>query len=181
MGRKSRAKAARRAERAHLALNQSSVPPPGVSGLPPAEVLARPAVAWAFDAPPLPRRAESDSSTATARLRDLLERQSDLQGEIDAEVRSLLEQGHSWTVVGHAIGLTRQGARQRYMHLITRRPSRMIALDRRGSSAVGCRKVSERAVGKRPDVTGKRVVTRPRRRRPKFSGCTPRLGHFSGT
>ena len=119
MGRKSRAKAARRAERAQLALNGSSVPAPDVSGPPPAEVLGRPAVAWAFDASLLPRRAESDSSTATARLRDLLALQSELQGEIDAEVRSLLEQGHSWTVVGHAIGLTRQGARQRYRHLIT--------------------------------------------------------------
>jgi len=48
-----------------------------------------------------------------------MEHRSELQGEIDVEVRSLLDQGHSWTVVGHAIGLTRQGTRQRYRHLIT--------------------------------------------------------------
>jgi len=84
-----------------------------------ANEFAEPAAAWAFDPSPLPGRARSDPSTATDRLRRLMEHRSELQGEIDVEVRSLLDQGHSWTVVGHAIGLTRQGTRQRYRHLIT--------------------------------------------------------------
>jgi hypothetical protein len=47
----------------------------------------------------------------------LTKRQRELLGEIEDEVRCLLAEGHSWTVVGRAIGLSRQGARQRYRHL----------------------------------------------------------------
>ena len=77
-----------------------------------------PAAAWPSKSPPAPR-AKPGQAAATGRLKDLVERRRQLQGEIDLEVRSLLEHGHSWTVVGRAIGLTRQGARQRYRHLIT--------------------------------------------------------------
>jgi hypothetical protein len=48
----------------------------------------------------------------------LAKRQRELLGEIEVEVRSLLAEGHSWTVVGRAIGLSRQGARQRYQHVM---------------------------------------------------------------
>ena len=50
-----------------------------------------------------------------------MERQGELHGEIEDEVRRLLEQGQSWTVVAEAIGISRQGARQRYRHLATGR------------------------------------------------------------
>jgi hypothetical protein len=112
VGRKSRAKAARRAERAQFVHAKS---PPGLSGLSEAANFSPAAVA----APPLARLPASGRSSAADHLRRLLERQGELQGEIEDEVRRLLAQGESWTVVGRALGLSRQGARQRYRHLAT--------------------------------------------------------------
>jgi hypothetical protein len=57
-----------------------------------------------------------------------VDRQAELQCELEDEIRSLLEQGHSWTVVGSALGFTRQGARQRYRHLATDEPEAPIGI-----------------------------------------------------
>jgi hypothetical protein len=111
VGRKSRAKAERRAERAQAVI-QASVEPQDMGGLGEAVITS----ALALDSPPLPWLPRS---RAADRLKRLVERQGELHGEIVNEVRRLLDQGHSWTVIGEAIGLSRQGARQRYRHLAT--------------------------------------------------------------
>jgi hypothetical protein len=76
-------------------------------------------MAWTVDPrPERPRVTECDRSAPTEHLRALAKRQRELVGEIEDEVRCLLAEGHSWTVVGRAIGLSRQGARQRYRHVM---------------------------------------------------------------
>ena len=77
--------------------------------------LTLPAPLPAVDSPP---RSMPPESIAVDRLRRLVERQSELRGEVEDEVRSLLKHGHSWSLIGHALGLSRQGARQRYRHLV---------------------------------------------------------------
>lgn len=116
MGRKSRAKAVRRAERAQLVVRAESNPL-GVASPGCAAITSAPETTSAVLAPPLPRLPGSGRSTAAHHLRRLVERQGELHGEIEDEVRRLLEQGQSWTVVADAIGISRQGARQRYRHL----------------------------------------------------------------
>ena len=128
MGRKSRAKAVRRAERAQLLVHTESNPP-GVPGPRCAAIFPAPETASAVLAPPLPRLPGSGRSTAAHHLRRLVERQGELHGEIEDEVRRLLEQGQSWTVVADAIGISRQGARQRYRHLATGRSGATIGID----------------------------------------------------
>jgi hypothetical protein len=44
----------------------------------------------------------------------LAARQVDAQRVVEDEIRALLILGHSWTDIGRALGLSRQGARQRY-------------------------------------------------------------------
>jgi hypothetical protein len=44
----------------------------------------------------------------------LVEEQIAAQRAVEDEIGVLLDGGHSWTDIGHALGLTRQGARQRY-------------------------------------------------------------------
>jgi len=65
---------------------------------------------------------ERDQSKAADHLRTLMTKHHELLGEIEEEVCSLLNQGHSWTVVGNAIGISRQAARQRYRHLVALEP-----------------------------------------------------------
>jgi hypothetical protein len=65
---------------------------------------------------------EASRSTAADHLRSLVTNQRELLAAIEDEVRRLLNQGHSWTVVGDAVGLSRQGARQRYRHLVADEP-----------------------------------------------------------
>jgi len=120
MGRKSRAKATRRAERARLAIQATSRPPEAAAQNRPT-VFSVPAGASAVCAPPLPHLPRS-GSTAIDQLKRLVERQRELHAEIEGEVRGLLEQGQSWTVVAGAIGISRQGARQRYRHLARGEP-----------------------------------------------------------
>jgi hypothetical protein len=75
------------------------------------------------DTPPSwQRNPERDQSTAPDHLRTLVTQHRVLLGEIEEEVRSLLTAGHSWTVVGNAIGISRQAARQRYRHLVAHEP-----------------------------------------------------------
>lgn len=47
-------------------------------------------------------------------LRVLAACQVAAQRAVEDEIRILLDRGHSWTDVGRALGLSRQGARQRY-------------------------------------------------------------------
>jgi hypothetical protein len=61
---------------------------------------------------------EAGRSIAADHLRRLVTEHRALLAAIDDEVQRLLNQGHSWTVVGDAVGLSRQGARQRYRHLV---------------------------------------------------------------
>ena len=49
-----------------------------------------------------------------ARLGDLHEQKMGLEGEIERQVKELIAQGASWAAIGRALGITRQGARQRY-------------------------------------------------------------------
>jgi hypothetical protein len=121
MGRKSRAKAARRAERARLAIQATSRPPEAATQTRPT-VISEPAGASAVSATPLPHLPPSGRSTVIDQLKRLVERQRELHAEIEDEVRGLLEQGQSWTVVADAMGISRQGARQRYRHLARGKP-----------------------------------------------------------
>jgi hypothetical protein len=65
---------------------------------------------------------KADRWTSADHLRSLVTKHRELLAEIEDEVRRLLNQGHSWTVVGDAVGLSRQGARQRYRHLVANKP-----------------------------------------------------------
>jgi hypothetical protein len=47
----------------------------------------------------------------------LVEEQIAAQQALEDEIRVLLESGQSWTEIGDALGLSRQGARQRYGRL----------------------------------------------------------------
>ena len=60
--------------------------------------------------PALPQDATFDPAQ---RLRNLSKQQKELLDEIEQEIRFLLEHGHSWSAVGAALGISRQGARQR--------------------------------------------------------------------
>jgi hypothetical protein len=53
-----------------------------------------------------------------ADLRLLAGRQQEVERDIELAVRALIDAGQSWTVVGQALGLSRQGARQRYRRLL---------------------------------------------------------------
>jgi hypothetical protein len=66
--------------------------------------------------------ADAGRSTAADHLRSLVTNHRELLAAIEDEVRRLLNQGQSWTVVGDAVGLSRQGARQRYRHLVADKP-----------------------------------------------------------
>jgi hypothetical protein len=51
------------------------------------------------------------------RLRELVTDLTAARLAVDTEIRALRERGASWTDIGNAVGLSRQGARQRYIHL----------------------------------------------------------------
>ena len=122
VGRKSRAKAARRAERARVMI-QVSVRPAGDTGVHPAARLPTLVAARPVDTPAgWQRNPGRDQSTVADHLRTLVTKHRELLVEIEEEVRSLLTEGHSWTVVGNAIGISRQAARQRYRHLVAHQP-----------------------------------------------------------
>ncbi len=120
MGRKSRAKAARRAQQRQVSttsaqrLDAAEEPPvaPGESWP------SQRADKWPVVAPQaLPQDATVDPGR---RLRSLSTQQKGLLDEIEHEIGVLLEHGHNWSTVGAALGISRQGARQRYRHLIDR-------------------------------------------------------------
>jgi hypothetical protein len=130
VGRKSRAKAVRRAQRAGVA-SETSVRRAGVA-FRPATGLAMLAAAKPVDPPSEGRQlAEPQWSNGADHLKVLVTRHHELLAEIESEVRNLLDQGHSWTQVGNAIGLSRQGARQRYRHLVASQTARQASPVRR--------------------------------------------------
>jgi hypothetical protein len=98
---------------------QASLSPADTAWLPPTAGLRPQATVWPVDLrPERPRLTECERSAPTEHLRALAKRQRELLGEIEDEICCLLAEGHSWTVVGRAIGLSRQGARQRYRHVM---------------------------------------------------------------
>ncbi len=120
MGRKSRAKAARRAQQRQV--STTSAQRWDAAGEPPvAPGESWPSLRtdkWPVVAPQaLPQDAAVDPG---CRLRSLSAQQKGLLDEIEREIGVLLEHGHNWSTVGAALGISRQGARQRYRHLIDR-------------------------------------------------------------
>jgi hypothetical protein len=64
------------------------------------------------------KQAGGAASDSVGRLRTLVARQSAAQQAVEAEILRLLSAGLSWTDIGAGVGLTRQGARQRYRRLL---------------------------------------------------------------
>ena len=140
MGRKSRAKAVRRAERERSLLTQASMSArwldpraetevAGVTGLTQAEVTPLPiprtgvvvrVSSWASPTPSGSTRGVSaveiaqPTSESVGRLVALADPGQALERALCDEVRRLRQDGISWTTIGRALNLTRQGARQRY-------------------------------------------------------------------
>lgn len=52
-----------------------------------------------------------------ARLAELRAQQRQLEQQVDEQVRELIEKGVSWADLGRCLGISRQGARQRYGQL----------------------------------------------------------------
>jgi hypothetical protein len=144
VGRKSRAKALRRMERARNPGSGSASTPPrprrsaGVSA-PPASLDTRVAPiplvgaermgighkdrnAQAAAAPitmsPTRGPAPAGSKDPAERLRALAAERQRLDRAVEREVVALLRSGHPWTTIGRGLSLTRQGARQRYSRLL---------------------------------------------------------------
>jgi hypothetical protein len=128
VGRKSRAKAERRAERSRVAIQSLSSPTATTRSQPAAHTPVL-AAAGMFDPQDSRGLPPYERATAGDHLRSLVTKHRELLGEIDDEVRRLLTDGHSWTVVGRAIGLSRQGARQRYRHLLADHAARLVGGD----------------------------------------------------
>lgn len=63
------------------------------------------------------RRQIEAVAPADHRLRCLAEARNAAEAALEAEVRSLILAGHSWTMIGAGLGVTRQGVRQRYHRL----------------------------------------------------------------
>jgi hypothetical protein len=101
VGRKSRTKAASRRSR------ESLHPAPQLRVTTPRPTKAR-------DVAP----AAGAASDGVGRLRTLVARQVAAQQAVEDEILRLLGAGHSWTDIGAGVGLTRQGARQRYRRLL---------------------------------------------------------------
>jgi hypothetical protein len=133
MGRKSRAKAAHREARARAAIAVpvaavvdapsvvGSAPPPTPRYALPTEPRL-PAQSSGFvdrvDAVPRPVRNPPPTGDCD-RLRDIALQLAAVQQALEEEVRLLVHGGHSWTEIGRALGLSRQGARQRYRRLLS--------------------------------------------------------------
>jgi hypothetical protein len=102
---------------------KASVRPAGYTVVRPGARLPMLVTARPVDTPPgWQRNPERVQSTPADHLRTLVTKHRELLGEIEAEVRSLLGEGHSWTVVGDAIGISRQAARQRYRFVVAHQP-----------------------------------------------------------
>lgn len=139
MGRKSRAKAARREDRTRTAISRAN--PPDVDLPPQNQGSALDASSWLRFQPSRGSAPDVSSRTKAAatpspvgwdpasepeicqpdaceRLRQLAAHAADAQRALEVEIRMLVSGGHSWTDVGRALGMTRQGARQRYRRLL---------------------------------------------------------------
>jgi hypothetical protein len=131
MGRKSRAKAAHRQARTRATIEVpgrvvvdtqarvGSAPPPTQWYTLPTEP-RRPAPSSGFvdrvDAVPQVRTPAPSGDCD--RLRNIAQQLAAIHQALEDEVRVLLDGGHSWTEIGRALGLSRQGARQRYRRLL---------------------------------------------------------------
>jgi hypothetical protein len=129
MGRKSRGKAAHREARAREAVAGLGASAPVMASMD-ATTRAPIGPLWLTAPPgaarmavrvagvgPLSRSRGNRPSGDCSHLRMLVEQQAAAQRAVEAEIRALLHAGHSWTEIGDALGLSRQGARQRYRHL----------------------------------------------------------------
>jgi hypothetical protein len=131
VGRKSRAKAVRRAERSRVLVSPPSSPSAPVAG--PFATWPKNDLGTTLARPAAPAVARTPGSTLeVARLRLLVARQREVQRQVEDEVRRLLVERHSWTVLGEALGLSRQGARQRYRRLLTDESETAIGTDPAG-------------------------------------------------
>lgn len=134
MGRKSRAKAAHRAALANI--TGSELTPSTVAEL---RQRAEAEAGWAPMLSPgttrplrtvapstasahPPRAVPAPPLTAPQQIYDplkvLVARRDAAQEAVDDEVRALVRQGCSWPAIGRALGVSRQGARQRYRRLL---------------------------------------------------------------
>ena len=128
MGRKSRAKAARRQALARGAMADHD--PAAVGEVTHEGPESAPAPSWLIPVsggpaphhpravgrgvPPTQDQPQLRRPDGCERLRTLAIRQVEAQRAVEDEIRVLLARGHSWTEIGRALGLSRQGARQRY-------------------------------------------------------------------
>jgi hypothetical protein len=146
VGRKSRAKALLRAERARNSASEPSEPralprhyagfeapadsvdnrsEPTALALPDGRTLKQVSDCNA-KSPPTPIAMSPISGPASAavdpasRLRALVAERRRLDRAVQHEVIALLHSGRSWTTIGRGLGLSRQGARQRYRRLLGR-------------------------------------------------------------
>jgi hypothetical protein len=128
MGRASRRRAARRAARGQATrlgpARGASLPATPAAGFAiPAPIQAIPALPQLAPGPadglPVHRPAAAAGAPLPPvdRLQILVARQRAGQLEMEAEIRTLLMAGHTWVTIGAVLGVTRQGARQRYRHL----------------------------------------------------------------
>lgn len=70
-----------------------------------------------LERPPRPaplRVVPREARSGLDRLGELRAQQLALEGQIDRQVRELVTVGASWADLGRALGISRQGARQRY-------------------------------------------------------------------
>ena len=93
------AQARRDKQRANTAARAASPPPSGPNR-----------VVW----PPTPAAIAAKQTTA---LRNLVAAQAKADQAVDEEVARLRDLGAGWPVIATALGVTRQGARQRYSEL----------------------------------------------------------------
>jgi hypothetical protein len=130
MGRKSRAKAAHREARAREAFAGLGAAAPVMPSI---DVTARAPIGppWSIAppsaapiaalieavGPPSPSWRDRPPNGSCSHLRMLVEEQIAAQQAVEDEIRVLLDGGNSWTVIGRALGISRQGARQRYGRL----------------------------------------------------------------
>lgn len=129
MGRKSRAKAAHREARAREAVAGVGAAAPIMPSM---DATARAPIGrlWSTAPPgaarmaalvggvePCVRSRRNRPSGDCSRLRMLVQEQIAAQRAVEDEIRVLLDRGHSWTEIGDALGLSRQGVRQRYRRL----------------------------------------------------------------
>jgi hypothetical protein len=95
---------------AQTALRRVEIPPRDGVGDGPTTILANSSLS----------RPDTHSADAVEHLRSLAAERQEINRALENEVVALLNGGQSWTSIGRALGLTRQGARQRYQRVLDR-------------------------------------------------------------